>query len=627
MNDLIGLSIQGSINSKFKIYPYISDNKIAYSCKINDSNHILTFHDNKMIGIGTSEPSEKLNIYNGALKIDNSNTAIIINDNSLKFYSNSILNGIINTENNYIAFNSNYFFKDELFIKEFRPFINNWHRSIDDKQRFYFSSNSSTIFGSPNGYEWYNKNNSNIISINNNGYLGIGITVPLNNLHITSDNQYPFKISSKTIHNNGTFISLNTEACNWTKCSIGHIRTSNFDIGDIIFMTNNNNNSTSATLNDERMRIKSNGFIGIGITNPAVNLHLNNNEVKLKLTDYSSSNGLLLIKGRNASIINEDNSDLIFGSYSKELFRITSNNKFNFTSIKPQIDVNNNPFMTYENLNISIGSTATKTIFNSYIGIGANPIELLHTQGTIASINADTKNHIRILNDNSSGLIDIGSSINGLGIRINNSGEPYGNNNYIERFRIKSDGNIGIGNQNPISSGTDTNLTIGDSSLNTSKGFLIISKGTNDFKRHFKLGYGFNNFMCLGDYGTNNSAGTWKEQLRIHWDAPVNSMVVYQNGDLNVYGKLFYASDIKIKKDIKTIENALEKVEKLNGIEYTNIRNNSNEIGLIAQEVEKVIPQVVNYDKENELKMVAYANLIPLLINAIKELNKKISKS
>ena len=401
-------------------------------------------------------------------------------------------------------------------------------------------------------------------------------------------------------------------------------------------MTNNNLNSNSINLNDERLRIKSTGLIGIGITNPNANLHINNNQVKLRLTEFdNNSNGLLLMKSNNSFILNENNNDLILGSAGKEIVRLTSNGNFNlpigtlnFTSNKAEINANNYPIIKYENLNINFGSSETKTIFNNYVGIGSiSPIELLHVQGTIASINNTTKNHIRILNDNSSGFLDIGSDINGFAIRINNSGQSYGNNNYIERFRIKTDGNVGIGNNNPITNLNDVNLTIGNSSLNTSSGFLIISKGASDFKRHFKFGYGTNNFVAIGDFGTNNSSGTWKEQIRFHWNTPNNALVLFENGDLNIVGRLYQASDRKIKKEIKTIESALEKVEKLNGVEFKGIDNNIEQIGLIAQEVEEIIPQVVNYNQETDLKSVSYANLVPLLINAIKELNKKITKN
>lgn len=82
-------------------------------------------------------------------------------------------------------------------------------------------------------------------------------------------------------------------------------------------------------------------------------------------------------------------------------------------------------------------------------------------------------------------------------------------------------------------------------------------------------------------------------------------------------------SDEKLKKNIKTIENALDKVLSLRGVEYDRTDIQDHQIGVIAQEVEKIIPEVVYGD---ETKSVAYSNLIGLLIEAIKELNKKIEE-
>ncbi len=617
----LGLSIIGSNNSKFRIYPFNSNNEIAYSIKINNLDHLISFNNNQMIGIGTSIPKSKLNIHNGSIKITSDDTYKLINitNNSINFNNKAYIN---DDNDSNISIYGNFEIKNELILNEFRPIINNWHKTTDNKPRFYFLNNSSTIFNSPNGYEWINLNNSNLITLNNNGYLGIGISTPKNNIHITSINQYPLKISSKDLNNNGTFISLNTEPCNWSKCLLGHIRTSNYDIGDIIFATNNNLDEINANINDERLRIKSTGLIGIGTTDPKANFHINSINVKLKLTD-NNLNGLLFEKNNNAYIINEDNSDLIISSGNNPSIIINSNGNINFPI--GNLNLNNYPFINFNNLKINIGSSETKTIINNSLGIGTNPIELFHTQGIIASINKNTSNHIRILNDDLSGYLDIGSCNNGFCIRINKNGKLYGDNNYIERFRINPNGNIGIGNNNPFNSSTDTNLIIGNSSLINSSGCLILCKGSLDFKRHFKLGYGNLNYITLGDYGTSNQPGIWKEQIRIHYNSPNNSLIVYENGDLNVFGRLYQTSDKKIKREVKTIENALEKVIKLNGIEYKSIYNNINQIGLIAQDVEKIIPEVVDYNKETDLKSVAYANLIPLLINAIKELNEKIN--
>jgi hypothetical protein len=91
-------------------------------------------------------------------------------------------------------------------------------------------------------------------------------------------------------------------------------------------------------------------------------------------------------------------------------------------------------------------------------------------------------------------------------------------------------------------------------------------------------------------------------------------------------------SDRKFKQNITPIDSALEKVAKLQGVTFTWNRTDyprqffceGKQMGLIAQEVETVIPEVVLTDKEG-FKSVAYDKLTAVLIEAVKELNKKLT--
>ena len=93
-------------------------------------------------------------------------------------------------------------------------------------------------------------------------------------------------------------------------------------------------------------------------------------------------------------------------------------------------------------------------------------------------------------------------------------------------------------------------------------------------------------------------------------------------------------SDIRLKKDVKTIENALDKVCKLRGVEYTRISNDEREIGVIAQEVKEVVPELVeikdNSDSFGEgmadAHIMKYQNTVGLLIEAIKELKTELNE-
>ena len=106
------------------------------------------------------------------------------------------------------------------------------------------------------------------------------------------------------------------------------------------------------------------------------------------------------------------------------------------------------------------------------------------------------------------------------------------------------------------------------------------------------------------------------------------------NGNLVSQGNITAFSDIRLKEDIKTIDNALDKVSKLRGVEYTRKETKEREIGVIAQEVKEVIPELVNV-KENtdslgegmlDIHVMKYQNTVGLLIEAIKELKVEIEE-
>jgi hypothetical protein len=89
-------------------------------------------------------------------------------------------------------------------------------------------------------------------------------------------------------------------------------------------------------------------------------------------------------------------------------------------------------------------------------------------------------------------------------------------------------------------------------------------------------------------------------------------------GDVTAY------SDARLKTDVETITDALNLVSQMRGVKYTMINTGADGIGVIAQEMQQVVPQVV-HDNNGTLS-VAYANLVGVLIEAIKELNEKVDR-
>ena len=85
----------------------------------------------------------------------------------------------------------------------------------------------------------------------------------------------------------------------------------------------------------------------------------------------------------------------------------------------------------------------------------------------------------------------------------------------------------------------------------------------------------------------------------------------------------FYSSDAALKEDIQTIENPLEKVQQLRGVSYKWKDTGRKDIGLVANEVQKVLPELV---ADGEHKTMDYGHMIGLLVEAIKEQQKEIEE-
>ena len=109
--------------------------------------------------------------------------------------------------------------------------------------------------------------------------------------------------------------------------------------------------------------------------------------------------------------------------------------------------------------------------------------------------------------------------------------------------------------------------------------------------------------------------------------ASTQLMILSNAGNLTVSGDVTAYSDARIKTNVQTIENALDKTLKLRGVTYnrTDSEDTSTKVGVIAQEILEVIPEVVKQNDEG-MYSVSYGNLTAVLIEAIKEQQKQIDE-
>jgi len=145
---------------------------------------------------------------------------------------------------------------------------------------------------------------------------------------------------------------------------------------------------------------------------------------------------------------------------------------------------------------------------------------------------------------------------------------------------------------------------------------------------------------------SNVDAYTGNNSDYVHYDADVGmrfytagneDMRLTDGGDLhvdaNIIGYSTTISDQRLKHDINKIDNALDKVSQINGYTFTYNENGKLSAGVVAQEIENVLPSAVENKKlafsgqeDVEYKTVQYDQLHGLLIEAIKELKAEIEE-
>jgi hypothetical protein len=170
------------------------------------------------------------------------------------------------------------------------------------------------------------------------------------------------------------------------------------------------------------------------------------------------------------------------------------------------------------------------------------------------------------------------------------------------------------------------NITIG----NTTPGFLTIGASGS----YGSIGSGGNgatiylNGSARG--GTTTAASntivvaTDGEFYITNGAANSNKIVVATNGNTTFSGTITENSSLRYKENVETIKYGLDKVLQMRGVTYDKKDNGVKEMGVIAEEIYEVLPEVVLKNEEGDIDSVSYGRITAVLIEAIKDLKKEI---
>ena len=617
-------------------------------------------NNNGIIGInqGTS------NLYYNSINVE-SNTNLILNNinadffregrNNLYYTNNRLLNYLnatIPSTDGIKEGNSNLYFKsisnltiDSTFIPQGNSniyYINDSNlqsRIINNTTTDIYKSGTSNIYLNESNiisqYQSYIRNDittDNIIEKNNykfitnnfyNNELNVNGFFKVNNISLNDNSNVNIDINSLEIIKDELSIGPLTEVIHvydYNQIYFNN-RLSNIDI-QVNYDSNITNSNVPFIVIEDR--------VGINNLNPIYNLHIGTGNdtafiSKIRMSDSKGSTGNYGI------LLNTSNNEI-----SGDDFIIQTRKGIN-DDFKQSFIIKN----------------------NSFVGIGNNnPQSTLHLNSPLLTATDITiKMTDNITGHNYTNGLSLSKNENHDGLIWNyeNANLSFATNN-IERLKINNNGNCFIGvpssyNYNLLGynqrltlggSGTDNKwgqFYIYDSSIsdNNYLGLIFRADNVNNYCsiQSDKIGIDTNVPILLNPRGNNIGIGLYNPSEKLH----VNGNIVASGNIISSF------SDMRLKTKISELENPLEIISKLNGFKYIlndkakefGFDDNKIMIGLNAQEVKEIIPEVVsmapfdmirNNDEissisgENYLS-IQYERIIPYLIEAIKELKKE----
>jgi hypothetical protein len=204
------------------------------------------------------------------------------------------------------------------------------------------------------------------------------------------------------------------------------------------------------------------------------------------------------------------------------------------------------------------------------------------------------------------------------------------------QFLIRASGGVGIGTNSPnqllvvgdpfASPLPGNRVTIGNTGVSGPNGRSGLNLGEDQDQRAFILWHNDENCLQLGVRNGNlqeNDALVIKDD-RVGVGTATPAQRLHVNGNVQA-NQFLTPSSLKWKTNVQTLAGALEKVQDLRGVSYDWKADGKHDIGLIAEEVSQVLPEVVAYGENGrDAAAVDYARLVPVLIEAVKEQQKAI---
>ena len=502
---------------------------------------------------------------------------------------------------------------------------------------------ASIVFNSDGGKDLsFNNGDVLALSINNQGNVGIRTIDPKAALHVADSNvlfkgpatvpnftSYPPPASGSGTRfmwypQKAAFRAGNVDGTQWDKDNIGsYSLASGFNTKasgyySIAMGNSATASATSSTALGERTTASGDNSTATGVlTNASGGASTATGILTTASGDYTTAMGYSTIASGDAST-----SAGIFTTAKS--FSETTVGAFN-TDYTPLSSTDWNAadrlFVIGNGTTPVTKSDAVVVLKNGNIGIGTS---LPHAQLQLATSLANRKIVLYEVADNDNQFQGFGMNFGVLRYQVNQTGDDHvfyagtSATTSNELMRIKGNGNVGINNNTPTAKlhVSGSLLVDGTQPTHTAQGTYVEWNRDGGSGKTFIL-----NQKGLGPggivFGDINTTNFMIEHLRLDY-----------NGNATLAGSLSQNSDARLKKNIKPLTSSLQNLQQLNGYTYNWIdkaRDNDLQVGVLAQEVQKVYPELVKTAADSTLS-VNYSGLVPVLIEGMKEQQKQIDE-
>ncbi len=248
------------------------------------------------------------------------------------------------------------------------------------------------------------------------------------------------------------------------------------------------------------------------------------------------------------------------------------------------------------------------------------------------AITSSELNLLSGITTNGSGIVSTVTENDNIGVRLSTSStENYGNigSNAVDlSFSSSSSETKGATGNNSFASGLNTTASgnvssaIGINTIASDYSSFAIGQYNNSLSSITTNGnataFDLNNTAFVIGNGTASDAKSDAFKVLFNGDATIGK-------HLTIKGDILVSSDARLKANIVSLGATLSKLLLIDGKTYTMKKDGKQKIGLLAQDIKNVFPELVSQD-DHEMLTVNYQGLIPVLINALKEQEAKISR-